>query len=782
MKTKTYVRKFTSEQITQASAIDLAPNFPGRLPVFGITIDDASTVDRDDGIWLIDLKNGSFELQVSITDVSAIIPQNSPIDKEALARVVTLYHTTPVTPMLPCSISTNLGSLEDGQKRLALTVFFQIDNQGKVNSFRIKETMFSSVKAFNYDEVERILANPQDNSDEQLLVKLQQVAQLLARGRSGKSGILTEDGYIDEDGNLIKENVNTHQLIAELMILTNTTIANFLAEQNIHALYRTQDVGFEDLQQALKEMGHCLVPATYASNPKPHVGLGLPAYCHFTSPLRRFVDLVNHRIIKALIHQEESTYTQAELDEISAQVNDFQRQHKTDRAKYLKIKKQRYLEYKFKNINQEDIEQLSAEEFSDLIQYSVYKNKVSDLTEEIKKRINQLQKKDFYYLWFIGKVNQFFDYEEIDAISILLIQSQIDDSSIDYQIEYCDLRKVYFVYCYIDGLTYPNPVFDSKKTKAKNKAALAAIKAYVNQELTKTPNPIPSANVNNIIDSQIPSNANDHDNSNRDISISDLDIANVSEKEFSKILDYALKTKIEPEFLAEVEKRVKRLQPKDLYKLWFEGKVNCFFDYPNFDAVSVLVIHSQLTGAKIEYQVDYHFETENFIASCYVDGLTSPFAETDEKKARAKQKSALAYIKSYLDNTLTTEPQSLELEKKQEIAEDIEDITTTIESETIESEKPTETTESQLQNQTKLAEDNKDSDTDWVSILHKFCQAKQIDSPEYDFISIDGFFSCLISVNYRDYLIKSQGYGKSKKEAKKNASKVLMIQHNLSTN
>ncbi len=129
MKSTTTSKKFTSEQIQQATEIHLPEHFQGRLPVFGITIDDATTVDRDDGIWLIDLKNGSYELQVSITDVSAIIPPDTPIDKEALARVVTLYHTKPPTPMLPVSISTNLGSLEEGERRLALTVFFQIDNK-----------------------------------------------------------------------------------------------------------------------------------------------------------------------------------------------------------------------------------------------------------------------------------------------------------------------------------------------------------------------------------------------------------------------------------------------------------------------------------------------------------------------------------------------------------------------------------------------------------------------------------------------------------------------------
>lgn len=790
MNTNTQARKFTSEQIQQASNLDLLPHFQGRLSVFGISIDDVTTVDRDDGIWLIDLKNGSFELQVSITDVSAIVPKDSPIDKEAMARVVTLYHTSPVTPMLPYNISTNLGSLEEGQKRLALTVFFQIDNEGKINAFRIKETIFSSIRAFNYDEVEKILANPSNSSDDQLLVKLRQIAQLLARGRSGKSGILTEDGYIDEDGNLIKENVNTHQLIAELMILTNTTIANFLAEKNINALYRTQDVGIEDLQLALKEMGHCLVPATYASKPMPHVGLGLMAYCHFTSPLRRFVDLVNHRIIKALIHQQTIPYSQVELDEIAIAINNFQQQYKLDRANYLKFKRQKDVATKFNKIKREDVANLSDEDFSDLIEYYAYnhRGKIKSLIPEIKKRINRLQPKDFYYIWFIGKVKQFFEYEEINAVSILLIKCQLDNSVVDYRIEYSDSHKLHFVYCYLDNLTTLNPVSDSKKAKAKNKSALATIKAFLFRELTDNPNPTPAVDVIYIVETKstgnIEGNIQDNKRENQKISLKNLDIENLSEKEFSKVLDYAVKTKIEPDFLVEVEKRINRLQPKDLYKLWLEAKINCFFEYQHFNAVSVLVIHSQLTGAKIEYQIDSHFETESFIASCYVDGLTSPNIEIDSKKAKVKQKAALAYIQSYVNGTLTANPQPLDLEKSQEMIEDLDDIQPNIEIEieiednslNIEDDNNLKTKTADFESETERIPQN---DTDWVSILNKLCQVKQINFPEYNFTNIDGFFSCIISTNYNQNLIKSQGYGKSKKEAKQNASKVLIIQHKL---
>lgn len=640
-------RKFNSQQITQASNLNLEDYSQNRLSVFGITIDDATTVDRDDGIWLIELNNKSFELQISITDVSTIIPKNSPIDKEALFRVATLYHTTPPTPMLPCHISTNLGSLEEEQKRLALTIFFQIDNTGNVNSFHIKETIFTNKKAFSYTEVEKILTNPDNIPEHQLLLKMQKVAQLIGKKRGGKSGILTDDGYVDEDGNLIKENVNTYQLIAELMILTNTTIANFLGKNNIPALYRTQDVGTTDFELVKKTMGHLLVPATYDSQVKPHVGLGLMAYTHFTSPLRRFVDLVNHRIVKAIIKKDLSPYSVEELDNLCSQINEYDQKFKEDKSNFLRKKRQAEIEKKFNNIENLSIDELSPDEFSDLIQYAVFNHQKEKIIPYITSRLQTLQPKDYYYLWFVGKINLFFDNENIDTISVLLVKSQADNSTIDYKVEYCESKKLYFSYCYLNGMTTINPSEDTKKSKAKQKAALATIKGYLNQELTSHPHAFSKFITIN----------------SQEENLLDIEFNNLNDKDFSKVLDYCTKTNFDEKTIVEINRRINNLLPKDLYKIWFQGKINKYFDNPNLDTISVLLIHSQLTGAVVEYKIDYHQKTQKYIAYCYVNELTHPQPQFDTKKTKAKQKSSLAYIQSYLNNQLIDEPNLFAVEE-----------------------------------------------------------------------------------------------------------------------
>ncbi|MBE9223408.1 RNB domain-containing ribonuclease [Cyanobacterium stanieri LEGE 03274] len=732
MKSSITPRKFSYEQVNQASNVNLVEKInlarQQRPCVFGITIDDATTVDRDDAIWLIELDNNQFELQISITDVGALIPKNSPIDQEALKRVITLYHTNPNTPMLPVHISTNLGSLEEGKERLALTIFFTLDSQGNIIKFEIQETIFKNLRAFSYEEVENILKNPTTKKHDQLLVTIQKITQVLASQRKGKSGILTDDGYIDEDGNLIAENVNTHQLIAELMILTNTTIARLLAQEKIPALFRTQDVGIQDLDQAIKEMGHCLVPAIYSPCPLQHVGLALETYSHFTSPLRRFVDLVNHRIIKAYINKKSSPYNLDELQVIADYINDFHCQFKEDKSLYLSIKRKVDIANKYDHIKEQEIRSLSRDDFSELLEYFTSKKRLPELRIYIQERLNTLSLKDFYFIWFVARIDDFFYLDNLDTISILLIASQIKNITVNYEVKYNQKHKTYRAKCFINGLTTADFAEDVKKVKAKQTSALMAIKAYVNNQLVKD-------NKSKVLVN------NAHRGEDKNVT---------AEENFSALLHEKIDSNsLTNDFLMEVEKKIDYLQPKDFYKLWFVAKINSFFGQ-QIDAVSVLLVRSQLDHVKVEYKIDKYPQQEGYYSFCYVDGLTTMHPAIDKKKSKAKQKSALNYIKAFLENNLTNSPQN----------PTIEDIKT---EENHPSSPPIKST----------------VEKDYISLIHDLCQTNQMDYPEYKFIKIDNFFQCLITLNYRNKTIKSTGYGKSKKQAKQCASHVMMIQHNL---
>ncbi len=764
MKPPIQTKKFTSEQIFQASQINLFQlkddedklSFENRPSVFGITIDDATTVDRDDGIWLVELSNGNYELQVSITDVSALIPEDSPIDKEAFSRVTTLYHTKPITPMLPVHVSTNLGSLEERQARLAITVFFEINSSGKIEKFRIEETIFKSLKAFSYEEVETILSNPRDNIHDHILIKIQKLAQMLGKSRMGKSGILTVDGYVDEDGNLIKENINTYQLIAELMILTNTTIANVLNAQKIPALYRTQDVGIDDFSRAIKEMGHCLVPAIYSIFAQPHVGLSLEAYCHFTSPLRRFVDLVNHRIVKALIKNKKSSYSVDNLQDIANYINNFSNQYKQDKSNYLRLKRKKELKSKYISINDQQIRELSNDDFSNLVEYLAFDGNLDKIIHHLHERFNDLQLKDFYYLWFFGRLKIFFDYPDIDGISVLLIASQIMGIEVNYDVEYDSQKQLYYCFCCLDNLTNKVPAKDTKKTKAKHKSALMAIRAFIDQNLV---------NKNEV---SFPFTKRKKPRSKIDVLPHD-DLNNfekLTDKNLSKSLDNLMESDaLNDQILLQLEKVVDRLQPKDLYKLWFIAKVNRFFDYPDVDAVSVLLVRSQIDSVKVEYDISKNPDTSYFIASCYVDGLTAPQAEISSKKNKAKQQSALAYIKGFIENTLTDKPNEISINDDQNLTKKTK----------LDNDKSLVIKE----NKTEILTNQQIKEKDWISLLHQFCLQYQIDYPEYHYSKIDSFFCCKVKLLYCGKIIQSEGYGKNKKYAKQSASQLLIIHYDL---
>ena len=222
-------------------------------------------------------------------------------------------------------------------------------------------------------------------------------------------------------------------------------------------------------------------------------------------------------------------------------------------------------------------------------------------------------------------------------------------------------------------------------------------------------------------------------------------------------MDSFLAGNLNDNILTAIEKRINQLLPKDLYKIWFEGKINKFFDYSDLDTVSVLLIHSQLNHSSIEYQFDYLPQTKEYYAHCYVDGLTHPTAQLDTKKNKAKQKAALAYIQAYLNDQLSD--RQLDLSSlKQSLSQENQNQETTI------NEKKTE-----------------NISMDWVSKLHQLSQLNPHDQLHYSFHDVDGIFICQVNFTHQNVILTSTGYGKSKKDAKQMASKVCLIQHNLGT-
>jgi ribonuclease R len=320
------------------------------------TIDGADAKDFDDAVSLEIMQNGHFLLGVHIADVSHYVKEDTPIDKEALVRGTSVYLVDRVIPMLPLQLSNGICSLNPDQDRLTLSVMMEIDDQGKVVDYQIYESVIRSKKRMIYEEVNKIL----EEEDEELLPKyvdfiedlrnMQQLSYILHRRRMKRGSIdfdLNESKIIlDEQGKVsdIKLYARgvSERMIEEFMLICNETIAQHVFWRNIPFMYRIHEdpdvekiLEFNEfihnfgyhlkgiggrihpkaLQQLLDKirgtreetiinavMLRSLQKARYSPENTGHFGLAAEHYCHFTSPIRRYPDLVDHRVVKDMLN------------------------------------------------------------------------------------------------------------------------------------------------------------------------------------------------------------------------------------------------------------------------------------------------------------------------------------------------------------------------------------------------------------------------------------------------------------------------------------------------
>ncbi len=318
-----------------------------------ITIDPFDAKDFDDAVSLDTLPNGNYRLGVHIADVSYYVPQNSEIDREAFKRGTSVYLVDQVIPMLPPKLSENLCSLRPNRVRLAYSVFMEFDKNFNRVSYEIVESVIKSKKRLNYDEVYEFLSSKRQpqNEIEKLLLDLHHLAQNLRKKRLKEGGINFETFEVrfvlDESKNPIssylKESNIATQLIEECMLVANRTVAEhieklkkeFKLKTNLPFIYRIHEEPEKEkilgVIQFFKHLGvdaknltsakainkfleqfegrpekpivhqlliRAMQKAIYSEENIGHYGLGFRYYTHFTSPIRRYPDLVVHRLLK----------------------------------------------------------------------------------------------------------------------------------------------------------------------------------------------------------------------------------------------------------------------------------------------------------------------------------------------------------------------------------------------------------------------------------------------------------------------------------------------------
>ncbi len=314
-----------------------------------ITIDGADAKDFDDAIDIEETKD-SFKLFVHIADVSHYVKELSDLDKEAFARGFSVYFPGSVIPMLPHELSDNICSLVPNRDRLAVSVVIEFDKNGNRKGYRFTKSIIRNKNRMTYKAVQDILDDNLECDIEfkKRLIKMKRLAALLRKRRFANGSIdlnVPEPEFVMEEGNVvdIKERPRwfAHFLIEEFMLAANLCAADFLSKhfdkfirrvhdepdvKKIHQLtvllkrfgikysFSEDGIKSKQIQKLIESIDDAkknkivsylvlrsLKRAEYSTENKGHYALGFNNYTHFTSPIRRYSDLVVHRMIKSAL-------------------------------------------------------------------------------------------------------------------------------------------------------------------------------------------------------------------------------------------------------------------------------------------------------------------------------------------------------------------------------------------------------------------------------------------------------------------------------------------------